>query len=414
MIEQLQHRANTIKDLIRSNPERGAELLSDFAERYGTNTDLADEVLLIQFELRSAPALDEAQQAALSRQLEQLADKVVAQYDEDKVNARLAAEQEVIEAAKQRRRQEGLVAVAEGIVRTYPRSKFRLEAEKLELRLGEITGLVGENATGKTTFLRILAGDLAPTTGQVRYPLFDPRHKLAWNTLKLKIAYVPQELPAWEGPLRQNLHFEAARHGILGAANHHQVEYIIQRLGLAMYLDRSWHELSGGYKLRFALAKALVWQPQLLILDEPLAFLDIKTQMSVLMDIQALAKSLRDPISVLVSSQHLHEIEAIADQMLFMRDGHLENLGLVEDLGKDRHHNLFELGCALPFKQLEATLKDLPYHKVWTNGITYYIAAPTAVSASQLLAYLLEKDVAIEHFRNISTSVKTKFYEDLY
>ncbi|HLP96364.1 MAG TPA: ABC transporter ATP-binding protein [Saprospiraceae bacterium] len=408
----LQNRANSIKGVIWENPMRGAELLSDFAERYGADTDVGDEILLIQFELNASSDQDPAHQKKLVQKLVELTDQVAERYDQEKVAARLQLEQEMIEAAKKRKLENGLVLAAEGIEKKYRSSRFHLFAEKLELRLGEITGLVGENATGKTTLLRILAGDLALSKGQVRFPLLDPQNKLDWGDIKMKIAFVPQELPAWEGPLVEALRFEASRHGILGEANRRTVDYIIQRLGLALHTEKAWAELSGGYKLRFALAKALVSKPQLLILDEPLAFLDIKTQMVVLMDIQALAKSLRDPISVLISSQHLHEVESVADQMLFMRDGHLENLGPTEDIGQDRRYNLFEVGTPLSFKKFEKILQDLEYSRAWDNGVDYYVATPLSVDADQILQLLLAKGIEIRHFRDISTSVKTKFYEN--
>ncbi len=150
-----------------------------------------------------------------------------------------------------------LVLEAKNLVKRYPGSNFTLRLEHLELRLGQITGLVGENATGKTTLFRILAGDLAPDAGTLHFSLFDPHNRRSWPDLKQKIAYVPQELPVWHGSLRDNLRYEAALHGLSGDENSKAADYIVQRLGLGLHLDKNWAQLSGGYKLRFALAKAL-------------------------------------------------------------------------------------------------------------------------------------------------------------
>ncbi len=410
MLTQLQHRAEGIKSVLREYPERGADLLIDFASNYAGNLLVEDDVILKKLEWMKATAA--AEKESLVQDLLDMADKIAADYNPEAVNTFVEREKALAKAAAQLIPRNDLVLVADSLEKRYSRSKFSLGAAHLELRLGEITGLVGENATGKTTLFRILAGDLAPDKGKVQYPLFDPKGRLDWTDLKNKIAYVPQELPIWIGPLRQNIQYEAARHGIKGEENQQATEYIIQRLGLAPHLDKTWAELSGGYKLRFALAKALVWRAELLIVDEPLAFLDIKTQLIVLNDLRSLAKSLRHPIAILVSSQHLHEIEAVADQMLFMKEGQLEVLGRTADFGNDRSQNVFELGCPLPFAEFVKQLEGFGYHKVWSNGMSFFVSTPLATTGFDLLRFLHERHLPVTYHRDISRSVKTKFYAE--
>lgn len=330
-----------------------------------------------------------------------------------------------------------LVVLANELIKSYG-DNFMLKAKHLELRLGEITGLVGENATGKTTLLNILTGVIVPDEGTVSYPLFDPKDRKDWTDLKMQIAYVSQELTTWEGSLLQNLVFEAARHGIKGAENKKAVDYIVKRLGLVLHTDKSWAELSGGYKLRFALAKALIGQPQLLILDEPLAYLDIKAQGIVLADLRDLAKSFKKPMAILISSQHLHETESVADQMWFVRnrlakksDNEVEkSSNLVENLGSTktfnsnrdsdssdgRNYNLFELSCSLSFGQFGQRLTDLkienPMLKTWQNDQVYFIKTPLSIAADNFIDYCQANKIKLLYFRDISQSVKTKFYEE--
>lgn len=412
-MSMIQNRANTIKDVIRMKPESGVELLLDFTKLYAIDAQVEDEALLILYQLNAQKTIENQEKEDYINQLLKLTDDVVLNYDEEKVNEKLNLEIKLKELSKERKLQDSVVLAAENIIRTYKSSNFNLECEKLELRLGEITGLVGENATGKTTLFKILAGELAQDKGALRYPLFDPNQNLSWADLKLKIAYVPQELPEWTGSLKENLQFEAARHGIKGKENDREVEYIIQRLGLAMHIDKSWSELSGGYKLRFALAKALVWRTQLLILDEPLAYLDIKTQMIVLNDLRDLAKSLKHPIAIIISSQHLHEIEAVADQMLFMRDGKLEHLGKVKEFNQDRHYNLFEINCNLSFQNFNKYINEIAPIKTWANGLSYFIETSRDMDNEKLWQFFAQhpENIKITYFRDISNSVKTKFYE---
>ena len=412
MTEQLRHRADIIKTVIGQQPERGMDLLLDLARLYGVDEEVENEILICQYDLNVANTEGGEALENLKVKLASLLEEVIKNHDAGKVSDRFQRQLALANAVKQIPISRDVVLTAKDVVKNYRNSRFRIIADHLELRLGEITGLVGENATGKTTLLKILAGELAPDKGLVKYPLFDPKDRKDWTDLKMRIAYVPQELTKWEGSLLENLAFEAARHGIKGQKNKDAVEYIIQRLSLALHTDKTWTELSGGYKLRFALAKALIWQPQLLILDEPLAYLDIKTQSTVLSDLRNMAKSLKNPLAILISSQHLHETESVADQMWFMRDGALENLGNTKDFNHNRDYNLFELSCTVSFTQFNKALTDLHYLKTWQNDTVYFIKTPLSISADMLLNYCQTKNIQLTYFRYISQSVKTKFYED--
>jgi ABC-type multidrug transport system fused ATPase/permease subunit len=116
---------------------------------------------------------------------------------------------------------------------------FHLPPLDLELRLGEITGIVGENGNGKTTLMRMVAGDLETDNGQIAYPFF-PVKSNDWYAIKNRIAYIPQHIGKWSGYLKTNLHFNAAIHGLLGEENEEQVNFIIHRLGLTKYEDALW------------------------------------------------------------------------------------------------------------------------------------------------------------------------------
>ena len=333
---------------------------------------------------------------------------ILAAVDDIKAKAIAAAKEKPSETRTEIDKK--IILQATNIEKDYRSTQFHFELEKLTLRLGEITGLVGENATGKTTLLRILAGDLAHDKGKLQYPEFNKSKRLWWHRIKRHIAYVPQELSVWNGGLEQNLAYRAAQRGIKGADNRRETEYIIHRLGLVEHIGKSWRQLSGGYKLRFALAGALVCRPQLLIIDEPLANLDVNTQVIVLDDLRKLAGSLRHPLSIIISSQHIHEIEAVADQMFFMRGGKTEHLGYLRDYRSQRDHNIYELHCADP-NRLPAALAALQGIRLQQNSMAHIITTPTTLTAQDLLQALHRQDIRIHYFRDISQSVKTKFYE---
>ena len=198
----------------------------------------------------------------------------------------------------------------------FKRSSFHLEDINLDLYLGEITSVVGENGNGKTTLFRLVVGEISADEGHLEYPLLSlDENELDWFDIKKQIAYVPQDLPKWYGSLKSNIQYAAAIHGLKGTDNQREVDFIIRRLGLENHLTKRWKELSGGYKLRFALAKALVTKPKLLVIDEPLANLDFKAQQIILSDLRNLSRSLKHPVAILLSSQHLHEIESVTDNI---------------------------------------------------------------------------------------------------
>ena len=299
-----------------------------------------------------------------------------------------------------------------GLSKTYRKSGFALNNIDLQLRLGEITGLVGENGNGKTTLFKVLTGNLQHDSGKIGFPLLQ-RAKHAngvnWIEVKSQIAYVEQELPSWYGTLKQNIQLELTQHGVKGAQNERDTAYILERLGLTEHAQKKWSELSGGYKLRFALAKALVWKPKLLVIDEPLANLDVRSQRIVLNDMKDLAKSAKNPISIIISSQHLHEIESIADNLVFLHQGQMKYSGEKENIGIDRQHNFFELSCKIDKQTLDSLLTGLPITEIEHNGMSYVITGTKELEAQKILQALLHQDIEIEYFRNISNSAKRLF-----
>ena len=288
---------------------------------------------------------------------------------------------------------------------------FSLKDINLELRFGEVTSVVGENGNGKTTFFRTVVGEIPHDNGTIAFPIFDggEENNINWGKVNQHIAYVPQNLPPFDGKVKKVLQFEAAIHGFLGKENDLEVNFIIQRLGLQDYEDSVWNKLSGGYKLRFALARALVWKPKLLVIDEPLANLDIKAQLVVLRDIRRLANSLRYPMSVLLSSQHLHEIEAVSDKILFLKNGNVSFYGDQKEIGSSRKYNTFEFRCNFTITELKTLLMGLDYKTLNYNGISFVITTPLKIGSKKILKYFIERDIEIEYFRNISHSIKQLF-----
>lgn len=302
----------------------------------------------------------------------------------------------------------------QNLTKTYrgKRINFVLQPLDLTLRLGEITAVVGENGNGKTTLLKLIAGEHGKDGGQMSYPQFTMMRPTDWYAIKQNLSYIPQEIPRWYGTVREQLIFSAATHGVPPEKIDQLVDFLIGRLRLERYNDARWQELSGGYKMRFALAKSLVKKPRLLIIDEPLANLDVNAQVIFLDDLRAFATTPGSPMAVILTSQHLHEVERISDNIIFMRDGHTLYSGQTDSFGDDRGQNSYELATAASLVTLqELAQRDLPQAIIEQNGYNFIIRTPISIDRATVLKFLIANDVTPDYFRDISKSTRRLFTE---
>ncbi len=294
-----------------------------------------------------------------------------------------------------------------GISKEYRIRSMRFQLGELSFSLapGEITGVVGANGSGKSTLLRIVAGEIAVSRGRVKYPLLS-QSRNDWLRIRRQIAYISQQPMRWFGRVSDGLHLSAALHGVLGDENNDEVEFVLERLGLARYRDARWDQLSGGFQMRLELARCLVWNPRLLVMDEPLAPLDIMTQERFLQDLKDITTCTRRSMAVIVSSQHLHEIESISDHLMVFDNGFLRYCGGLDGVGRDRSENCFELSCGHDLKDLKSILKGVDVHSVEDTGLDYVIRTSIATGGSELLGHLLRRGVVVTYFPDISHSSK--------
>ncbi len=289
---------------------------------------------------------------------------------------------------------------------------FEFQAISLKLEAGKIIGLVGENGNGKTTLLRMICGDLAPDEGEIKYH-FDGETLKDWLSIKKRIAFIPQRIEKWHGAAENQLSFEAAIKTFKGSVNSEKVEFILHRMGLSNFRELKWSQLSSGYKLRFEIAMNLVWDPQVLILDEPLANLDLQAQELLLQDLRNLANSLRNPLSIILSSQQLHEVETIADQIIFLKNGRAVFNGPLSDFENLDKNQTFELNGKFNYQQLQELLADWKDLKIEQSASSFLINCSPENKKEDLLKRLLDASMEIEYFRNISSSTK-KLFSDKY
>lgn len=292
---------------------------------------------------------------------------------------------------------------AKDISKTYSKGNFSLQPIQLSIATGDVLGVVGQNGNGKTTLLRCLAGQLSVDQGSIQYAqLKRPDH----YAIKHHVAFIPQRIPRWYGQLKDNLHFSASLSEVKGAENEVMVDFMLERLGLSTYAHLNWNQISSGYRTRFELARILLQKPSLLILDEPLANLDINAQQTILTDLRYMAKSAFHPMGVVLSSQQLHEVEKVADTVLMIRNGAcIHKTGEKQDAVPSTY--VMELETTASREQLLGAI-DADGVQLHFNG-GFYTITTTTLTAQEIITRLVQQQIPVNYFRDITHSTKRFF-----
>lgn len=216
----------------------------------------------------------------------------------------------------------GLLKI-ESVSKSYRRKgdqvRHALAGVDLELRLGEIVALLGLNGAGKTTLSSIIATLTPPSSG-----------RLSWNGCSIYSALCAYRsivglCPQYQNldphlTLEQNLLFQGRYYGLRGHELYAAVEKLLKNFELEPYARLSAEELSGGYKQRFLIARALIHSPKLVILDEPTVGLDPQARRHLWHHIC----SLRDTgACVLLTTHYLDEAEILADRVCKIGRAHV-------------------------------------------------------------------------------------------
>jgi molybdate transport system ATP-binding protein len=212
--------------------------------------------------------------------------------------------------------------------------KFALDAGFTAPAKG-VTALFGPSGCGKTTVLRCIAG-LLHVNGicEIDGEVWQDRDGAFLPTYRRPLGYVFQEASLFQHlSVRRNLLFGAPRKDGGGAKEAIAFDEVVELLGVQRLLDRSPRNLSGGERQRVAIGRALLSQPKLLLMDEPLSALDRATKNEILPFLERLRDRLNLPVVYI--THDLAEVERLADQMVLMDKGRVIGAGPLEDLQSD-------------------------------------------------------------------------------
>jgi len=215
------------------------------------------------------------------------------------------------------------------VQKTYPNGVKALQGVSLSVEKGEIFGVLGPNGAGKTTLLNIMSTLLVPETGTV-------------NILGLSALSQSDEVRslmnlcsgnanfAWSLTIRENLRFYGMLYGLKSAARERKLDELITAFGLEAYAERRFDEVSTGTKQRMALAKSIINDPQLLMLDEPTVGMDPDIALKVRRYIADYQR--RTGCTVLLTTHYMPEAEMLCGRVAFVRDGQVRALGTPDEL----------------------------------------------------------------------------------
>ncbi|CAN7191761.1 ABC transporter ATP-binding protein [Microbacterium sp. LjRoot45] len=206
--------------------------------------------------------------------------------------------------------------VARGVRRSFG-DVHAVRDVSLEAREGAVTGLVGPNGSGKTTLLLMLASLLTPDAGEVRIGGVDPVADPA--AARALLGWMPDALGAWASlTARETIVTTARLYDLDRDVAHARAAQLLQEVGLTDLADAPARVLSRGQKQRLGLARALVHDPRVLLLDEPASGLDPQARIDLRLLLRRLAA---DGRTILLSSHILSELEEVVDDAVFLVQG---------------------------------------------------------------------------------------------
>ena len=260
-----------------------------------------------------------------------------------------------------------------------------LDGLSLDVEQGEFFGLLGPNGAGKTTFINVLVGLVGNSGGEAS--VFGHDVENDYRRARSRIGLAPQEFNVDRFfPIHEVLVHQAGYHGIPKAEAAERADDALRTVGIYDKRDSRFDWLSGGMKRRFMLARALVSDPDLLILDEPTAGVDVELRH----DLWDIITDLNDDgTTILLTTHYIEEAERLCDEVAIMDDGRKVTVASPDELmarGNDT--------VRLRLREPPATVSDIDVERVESveiDGDTVVATAPTGGEVAPALIRQLDR-----------------------
>ncbi|MGN6220416.1 MAG: ABC transporter ATP-binding protein [Microbacterium sp.] len=298
--------------------------------------------------------------------------------------------------------------VVEGVRRAFGQVQA-VRSVSLHARAGRVTGLVGPNGSGKTTLLLMLASLLAPDAGVIRIdgidPVADPQ------AARARLGWMPDALGAWNSlSSRETLVVTARLYGMPKPEAAVRADALLAEVGLVELADAPARVLSRGQKQRLGLARALVHDPRVLLLDEPASGLDPQARIELRLLLRRFAAEGR---TVLVSSHILSELEEVVDDAVFLLAGATVDPARVEAASRRARPWRVRLAGVegAPAVERVAAALDVPGHAVGVDRRDVVVSFETDEDAAAALRDLVTKGLDVVEFAAAQGSLERTFLD---
>ncbi|MCK6551255.1 ABC transporter ATP-binding protein [Myxococcota bacterium] len=305
------------------------------------------------------------------------------------------------------------------MIRTESLTKFygnRCAVRDLDLSIEsrEIVGFLGLNGAGKTTALRMLAGQLLPSAGKIE---IDGRDMLAeGNEMRWRIGFLPERPPLYDDmTVRRYLDFAARLRGYDPSKAGARVDEVLALTSLGPYADELISALSHGYRQRVGIAQAIVHDPALVILDEPNNGLDP----AQIREMRSLIRELRSRHTVLLSSHILPEISQTCDRLMIIRDGRLVAVGTEAELSaKLGEHKRVQLEVTGDGARLEETMTKLVaggvvarFERIARDGVHDLDVSLSTEAPEEVSRAIVEAGLGLRRLAPMKSELESLFLE---
>lgn len=250
-------------------------------------------------------------------------------------------------------------ALSKKYITSDKRVKHALSDVSFELKKGEIFGLLGVNGAGKTTLSSIIATLQPPSSGSIMLWQPDGSFASIYDNLmeyRRQLGFCAQKPNLMDTlSVEQNLFYAGTYYGFDAQRAHARADELIEKYGLGEFRNQTPAELSGGYRQRVMLARALMNCPKLLLLDEPTVGLDPHIRLHLWEEIRALKD---DGVTVVLTTHYLDEAEVLCDRLCILHRGAMRLISTPDDLKSTYQRGRLE-DVFIALMEADDTKKDL-------------------------------------------------------
>jgi len=276
----------------------------------------------------------------------------------------------------------------------------------LAVERGDFFGFLGPNGAGKTTSINAIVGLATVTSGSIE--IFGHDNVRAWREARRLVGLAPQEYNFDRYlSIRDVLIYQAGYYGIRGPAVRRRADDLLERFGLASKASETFIRLSGGMKRRLSLARALIHEPQLLILDEPTAGVDVELRIELwdlLRELNAAGTT------IILTTHYLEEAESLCKNIAIIEGGKIVAMESTARLLSRRGTTTLSITVERPLPKLPPALvaRGATYD-AQTRVVSLLDVAPSAIA--EMLGELTQYGCAIENVAFTRSSLQDVFLE---